>query len=30
MDLAEKFLDSDKDGSIVDDVGKLMGKFFKK
>ncbi|MBS4025487.1 MAG: DUF937 domain-containing protein, partial [Clostridia bacterium] len=23
MDLAEKFLDSDKDGSIVDDVGKL-------
>lgn len=30
MDLAEKFLDADKDGSIVDDVGKLMGKFFKK
>lgn len=30
MDMAEKFLDADNDGSIMDDVGKLMGKFFKK
>lgn len=30
MDLAEGLLDSDKDGSIVDDVGKLLGGFFKK
>ena len=30
MDLAEQFLDADKDGSIVDDVGKMLGGFFKK
>jgi hypothetical protein len=30
MDIAEGLLDSDKDGSIVDDVGKLFGGFFKK
>lgn len=30
LDIAEKFLDSDKDGSIIDDVGKILGGFFKK
>lgn len=30
MDLAEKFLDADKDGSIVDDVGGMLGGLFGK
>lgn len=30
MDLAAKFLDADQDGSIVDDLGKLLGKFLKR
>lgn len=30
MDIAEGLLDADKDGSIVDDVGKLFGGLFKK
>lgn len=30
MDIAEGLLDSDNDGSIIDDVGKLFGGFFKK
>lgn len=30
MDLAEGLLDADKDGSMVDDVGKLFGGLFKK
>lgn len=30
MDMASKFLDADNDGSIIDDVGSLLGKFFKR
>lgn len=30
MDLATKFLDQDKDGSIVDDIGNMLGGMFKK
>lgn len=30
MDLAETFLDKDKDGSVVDDLLGMAGKFFKK
>ena len=30
MGLASKFLDADNDGSIIDDVGGLLGKIFKK
>lgn len=30
MNMASKFLDADNDGSIIDDVGGLLGKFFKR
>mgnify|MGYP001498753811 FL=1 len=30
MGLASKFLDADNDGSIIDDVGGLLGKLFRK
>lgn len=30
MGLASKFLDADNGGSIIDDVGGLLGKLFKR
>jgi hypothetical protein len=30
MNMATQLLDADKDGSIIDDVGNMLGKFFKK
>jgi hypothetical protein len=30
LNMAAQLLDMDKDGNVLDDVGNLLGKFFKK